>query len=823
MKISYYWLKQYIDLDLDPGKVSELLTDSGLEVEGLEKVESVKGGLEGVVIGEVITKTSHPDADRLSLTTVDIGGKELLHIVCGAPNVEAGQKVLVAKVGTTLYGFEKPLTLKKTKIKGQVSEGMICAEDELGLGTSHEGIMVLDPEAKVGTPAADFFNIEEDHVFEIGLTPNRTDAMSHIGVARDLVAVLNNKNEFYENKEKFKLNIPSVEDFIIDNQNRNFKIIIDDPVACPRYTGLTVSDVVVKESPEWLKKRLNAIGVRPINNLVDISNYVLFETGQPLHFFDADKIKNDTVIIKKLPKGTKFKTLDEVERELSGEDLMICDAEKGMCIAGVFGGISSGVTENTANLFIESANFEATTIRKTSKHHSLATDASFRFERGADPNITVYAIKRAAMLVKEIAGGVISSDIIDVYPKPLKNWHVNVKYKNIDRLVGKKINREQIKNILNDLDITVFEETDELLKLSIPTYRVDVRREADVIEEILRIYGYNNVEIHESVRSSLSYTAKPDVEKAQNFISDYLSSNGFAEIWCNSITKRAYSEIFSFLEPKNNVEILNPLSKDLNVMRQTLLFGGLESVIHNINRKNPDLMFYEFGHVYKLNPDKKQNENPLHKYEEKKHLALFLTGNTNPESWYAEEKTADFFYVKAFVNNILRKLGIQISSQRNLVSSGIFEEGLAYYSGNDIISEFGRLSKEILKYFDINQQVYYAVLNWQLLMELIKEKVITFKTIPKYPEVRRDLALLIDKKVCFSEIETLAYTTEKKLLKSVNLFDVYEGEKIDKGKKSYAISFILQDDTKTLTDKVIDKTMEKLMKVFRDNLSAIIR
>lgn len=826
MKISYNWLKQYIDVDLNADKVAELLTDCGLEVEGLEKIETVKGGLEGMIIGEVITKVKHPQADRLSLTSVDIGEKEILNIVCGAPNVEAGQKVVVAKVGCTLYGFEKPLTLKKTKIRGETSEGMICAEDELGLGLSHEGIMVLDPTTKVGTSAKEHFNIEDDYIFEIGLTPNRTDAMSHIGVARDLAAVLNNKNEFYQKKENIpaRFQIPSLEDFKTDNQDRNFKIIIEDTTACPRYTGLSVSGVTVKASPNWLKNRLNAIGVRPINNLVDISNYVLFETGQPLHFFDADKIQDDTVIIKKLPKGTNFITLDGTERELNGEDLMICDPQKGMCIAGVFGGTSSGVTESTTNLFIESAYFDATTIRKTSKYHGLATDASFRYERGADPNITVYAIKRAAMLIKEIAGGAVSSDIIDAYPEAIQTCKISVSYKNIDRLIGKSINKEHIKHILNDLDIEIIEDKNDSLILSIPTYRADVRREADVIEEIMRIYGYNNIEIKESLRSSLAYSSKPNIEKAQNTISDYLSSNGFSEIWCNSITKSEYSEKNTFLKPEQNVKILNPLSKDLNVMRQNLLFGGLETVLYNLNRKNSDLHLYEFGQTYKLLTDKKNQNDVLVKYEEIKHLSLFLTGKTSKESWYSDEKEVNFFYTKAFVNNILKRFGIDVTSAQSMQSSsGIFSEGLVYYSEQEVIVEFGLLASNILKQYDITQEIYYADFNWDVVIKLLKGSETSFSTIPKYPEVRRDLALLVDKKVQFSEIEEIAYQTEKHLLEAVNLFDVYEGNKIEESKKSYAVSFVLQDKNKTLTDKIIDKTMNKLIRAFQENLSADLR
>lgn len=826
MKISYNWLKQYIDINLSPEKVAELLTDCGLEVEGLEKIETVKGGLAGLIIGEVITKTKHPEANKLSLTTVNIGEKDFLRIVCGAPNVEAGQKVVVATVGSTLYGFEKPLTLKKAKIRGEISEGMICAEDELGLGSSHDGIMVLDPDTTVGTQARVHFNIEDDYVFEIGLTPNRTDAMSHIGVARDLAAVLNNMNEYYlkSNSIPTSYKIPSVKKFKTDNQDRIFKIIIEDTVACPRYTGLSISGIKVGTSPDWLLNKLNAIGIRPINNLVDISNYVLFETGQPLHFFDADKIQDDTIIIKKLAKGTKFITLDETERELNGEDLMICDPKKAMCIAGVFGGNSSGVTESTRNLFIESANFDSTTIRKTSKYHGLATDASFRFERGADPNITVYAIKRAAMLVKEIAGGEVSSDIIDVYPKPIQPWSITVFYKNIDRLIGKSLDKEHIKNILKDLEIEIIEDKNDRLILNIPTYRIDVKREADVIEEILRIYGYNNIEIHESLRSSLSYNSKPNIEKAQNTISDYLSSNGFSEIWCNSITKSRYSEKNPFLNEEQNVKILNPLSKDLNVMRQTLLFGGLETISYNLNRKNPDLHLYEFGQTYKLLTDKNYQDDTLAKYQESKHLSLFLTGKTSKESWYSDTKELNFYYTKAFVNNILKRFGIEVASVKNLqTSSGIFSEALAYFSGQKIIVEFGLVTANIIKQFDINQSVYYADFNWDVVIKLLKGRETTFTPISKFPVVRRDLALLVDKNVQFSEIEGLAYQSDRYFLKEINLFDVYEGDQIDASKKSYAISFILQDENKTLTDKIIDKTMNKLIRTFQERLSAIIR
>jgi len=815
MKISYNWLKNYINTELSVQEISKILTDTGLEVEGIEEFESVKGGLEGLVIGKVVSCAKHPDADKLSVTKVDVGTGEELPIVCGAPNVAEGQKVVVATVGTTLYSGNEDFKIKKAKIRGEVSEGMICAEDEIGLGASHDGIMILDESAKIGTPAKEYFNIESDTVFEIGLTPNRIDGASHIGTARDLAA-------FLSQTQKTELLKPSVDDFKVENNNLPIEIIVENTEACPRYTGVTISNVKIEPSPEWLKNRLKAIGLNPINNLVDISNFVLHETGQPLHFFDADKIEGNKVIIKTLPKGTPFITLDETERKLSADDLMICNENNGMCIAGVFGGISSGVTENTKNIFIESAHFNSVFVRKTAKRHDLHTDASFRFERGSDPNITVYALKRAALLIKEIAGGEISSEIVDVYPEPVSDYKVDLTFHNLKRLIGKEIEKEKVKNILTSLDIKIVAEDNEKLSLEVPTYRVDVQREADVIEEILRIYGYNNIEISEHVNSSLSYSQKPDKEKIQNTISDILSANGFNEIMCNSLTKADYYEKLESYKPENLVNIVNPLSNDLNVMRQTLLFGGLESVVYNINRRNSDLKLYEFGNCYSLRIT--ESENPLKKYNEEQHLAIFIAGNKTEESWIMKEEPTSFFFLKSYVENILEKLGFdldQIESEE--VPSDIFAEGLTYLSNKKHLVQFGILHKKILKKFDIDTKVYFAEFNWNNVLKSTAKNTIRYTEIPKYPEVRRDLALLIDKDVKFNLIKNFAYKSERKLLKKVSLFDVFEGEKLGANKKSYAVSFVLQDENKTLTDKQIDKIMNNFISVYEKELNAQIR
>ena len=824
MTISNNWLKNYLNFNLNPEQLSELLTDCGLEVESLEHWQSVKGGMEGIMIGEVKTCAKHPDADRLSITTVDVGTGELLPIVCGAPNVAAGQKVVVATVGTTLYSGDESFVIKKAKLRGQPSEGMICAEDEIGLGTSHEGIMVLDPKAKVGTPAAEYFEITEDYIFEIGLTPNRTDAMSHIGVARDIKAVLENLDFQSGNKKERELHLPKVDGFKPDNINLDIPVVIENPEACPRYLGVTLSGLEVKESPAWLKNRLNAIGLRPINNIVDITNYVLHETGQPLHAFDADEITGNMVLVKKMPEGTPFITLDEIERKLTANDLMICNTEEGMCIGGVFGGIKSGVTEKTKNIFLESAYFDPVHIRKTSKHHDLQTDASFRFERGVDPEMTLYALKRAAMMMKEIAGGTISSEIKDEGKKAFEKVRLDVTWKNITRLIGKELGKNTIENILKSLEFEIHNVNENGLTVSVPLYRVDVTREADVIEEILRIYGYNNVEIPTHQNSAVAHISKPEPEKVRKIAFEFLSNNGFNEIMNNSLTKGSYYENSEAFEAKESVQILNPLSRDLNVMRQSLLFGGLETIIYNQNRKSPDLKLFEFGTVYKKNKDISKSEQVTKKYSESLYLSIFTTGSNQNESWNTETRSTDFFDLKAILTNLLHRLGTPITRfQLEPTEMAYFSQGLKGELEGNQVFEIGKIADSVLKQFDIKEAVFHVNLNWDALFKKVDPEQTGFTELPKFPEVRRDLALLIDQSVTFAEIEKLAFETERKLLKKVNLFDVYEGKNIEPGKKSYAVSFTLLDEQKTLTDKVIDKTMKRLIQVYQQKLNATIR
>jgi len=817
MKLSYNWLKQYIDMDVDPQELSRILTDIGLEVEGLEKFQSVKGGLEGIVIGEVLTCERHANADKLSVTTVQVGDK-VLPIVCGAPNVAKGQKVLVATVGTTLYDGDNEFKIKKSKIRGEVSEGMICAEDELGLGTSHDGIMVLDSDAPVGKPAKDYINIEEDWVYEIGLTPNRADAASHIGSARDLVAGLN-----WLKSGNYKLNIPSVDNFKVDNHDLDIDIEVEDTEACPRYTGVTISGITVEESPEWLKNRLNAIGIRPINNIVDITNFVLHETGHPLHAFDAAKIKGNKVVVKKLPSETPFVTLDEMERKLHVDDLMICNVEGGMCIAGVFGGAESGVTVNTTSIFLESAYFDPTHIRKTSKRHVLQTDASFRFERGADPNITEYALKRAALLIKDIAGGQISSEIKDVYPKTIEKWTVDISFDRVTRLIGKEIEKDIIVKILEDLDIEVLATSHEGLKLLIPTFKVDVRREVDIVEEILRVYGYNNIEIPEKVNSSVSLRQKPDLERIQNMVADYLVGQGFTEIMNNSLTKAAYIEKSAVFDQDHSVELLNPLSTDLNIMRQTLLFGGLEVINYNQNRKINDLKIFEFGKIYKRK-SAATIKTGVKNYFEEKHLALFTTGKMETENWNSSHAKTDFYTAKGIVESIIKRLGIdrkKITMTEN--SSDDFAYTLDYVVNDNVVVSVGEVSKKLLKLFDIKQRVYVADFNWDKIINLIPAHDLTYRAISKFPAVRRDLALIVDKAVTFESLEQVASKAERKILKEVGIFDIYEGDKIPEGKKSYALSFVLQDENKTLTDKIIDKAMRRIQQALETEAGVQLR
>lgn len=818
MKISYNWLKEYIKIDIDPHDLSEILTGIGLEIEGVEEWESVRGGLKGVVIGEVLTCKKHPDADKLSVTTVDIGQPEPLSIVCGAPNVAAGQKVPVAVAGTTLYRGEETLELKKTKIRGEVSEGMICAEDELGLGENHDGIMVLDSSAVPGTPASEYFRVVHDTIFEIGLTPNRIDSGSHFGVARDLAAYLslNSGNGYAAVK-------PSVDSFRSDSNTSGFEVIVENSRDCPRYSGITISGVKIGESPEWLKTRLRSIGLNPISNVVDITNFVQHEIGQPLHAFDADKVTGKKVIIKNQPDKTRFVTLDGLERSLSQRDLMICNEEEGMCIAGVFGGIKSGVTSETRNIFLESAHFNAVSIRKTSKRHSLQTDASFRFERGTDPNITVWALKRAAMLMKELAGGKISSDIIDIYPDKIKNLTTEVNFRNIDRLIGKKIGKETIRKILSLLDFIILDEDEDKMLLEIPAYRVDVRLEADVIEEILRIYGYNNVEINNHVNSTLTYIEKPDMEKAVNTVSDLLSANGFAEIMCNSLNPAAWYEDNSDFDAGQLVTLANPLSSDLNAMRKSLLYGGLSSVIWNINRQCYDLRLYEFGNCY-FRTGHGTAVPSVNDYTERRSLDLFITGKTGKESWNSKTGPSDFYHIKSATEMIFSRLGIDTVLLTNGEShKKYFSESITYVINNKVLAETGKLSKSMLSRFDIGQDVFYSHIDWDQVLKMIGRKPVQFSELPKYPAVRRDMAMLLDRDIRFISIRDIAFRTERNVLREVNLFDVYESDSLGAGKKSYAVSFILRDDLRTLTDKNIDKVMDNLRRAFEKELGAKIR
>ncbi|MDH7914357.1 phenylalanine--tRNA ligase subunit beta [Winogradskyella sp. SYSU M77433] len=808
MKISYNWLKQFLNIEWDAEKTGELLTDLGLEIEGIERYESVKGGLEGIVVGEVLTCVQHPNADRLKLTTVNIGAEAPVQIVCGAPNVAAGQKVPVATVGTTLYTPEgEAWQIKKGKIRGEESHGMICAEDELGLGESHDGIMVLDADLKVGTPAAAIFDIENDQVFEIGLTPNRADAMSHYGVARDLKAGLLQK------EVQLELITPSVSSFHVDARALRVEVDVQDHDRAPRYCGLTISGLKVAPSPEWLQHRLKSIGLSPINNVVDATNYVLHELGQPLHAFDAHKISGNKIEVKTCKAGTKFTTLDEVVRELHEDDLMICDADKPMCIAGVFGGIDSGVTEHTTNIFLESAYFDPVSIRKTAKRHGLNTDASFRFERGIDPNITEYALKRAALLIKEIAGGEITSDIIDAYPKKIKDFEVRLSFDNAKKLIGEEIPKETIKSILTSLEIKVNNVTEAGLGLTVPAYRNDVQREADIIEEILRVYGYNNIKTTEKLNASISNSSRFEDYKLQNIIGNQLVSQGFYEIMANSLTSPKYVELSEGLNTDHNVKMLNPLSNDLEVMRQSLLFSGLEAVAHNINRRRTDLKLFEFGKTYHQYDDNR---------EEHKHLSIFVTGNKSEERWNSPENPSDFFYLKGTIEAVLQRLGLTRLKSAPTKES-MLSEGMSFSIRKKNLVDFGLVKKSVLKHFGISQNVLFADFNWDNVLEMAQHNKIKFNDIPKYPEVRRDFALLLDKNVTFEDIHTIAKKTEKQLLKNVNLFDVYEGKNLPAGKKSYAVSFTLQDELKTLTDKQIDKIMNKLQSNFENKLGAELR
>ena len=806
MKISYNWLKQFIKIDWSSQKTGELLTDLGLEVEGITSYESVKGGLKGVVVGHVLTCEKHPNADRLKLTTVDVGGELPLQIVCGAPNVAAGQKVPVATIGTTLYTKEgEAWEIKKGKIRGEESQGMICAEDELGLGKNHDGIMVLSDSLKPGTPCAEVFDIENDEVFEIGLTPNRADAMSHFGVARDLKAGL-------EQKEIQKqLVTPSTSNFSIDNRSLKIDVEVKDSQLAPRYCGVTISNLIVQESPHWLKNRLKAIGLSPINNIVDVTNYVLHELGQPLHAFDASKIKGNKIEVKTLPTGTKFRTLDDVDRELHEEDLMICDVEKPMCIAGVFGGIHSGVTEHTTSIFLESAYFNPVSIRKTAKRHGLNTDASFRFERGIDINMTEYALKRAALLIREIAGGDISSEVVDLYPKRFQERHVFLTFDKINSLIGQEIPRDSIKSILASLEIKVNNVTESGLGLTIPNYRVDVEREVDVIEEILRVYGYNNINYKEKLTASIAKTSKFENHRVQGIVGNMLAAQGFYEIMTNSLAAVDSHQVLG--SDQRPVKMLNPLSSDLSELRTSMLLSGLQAISYNLNRQTTDLKLFEFGKTY----HKVGNEN-----QERRHLSIFITGERAESNWTLTSRKSDFFFLKGIVESLMHRLGLtDISITPD--TSKIFAEGLQCYKNSRLLGSYGSINKPLLKKFDIKQEVFFADFDWDAILEIMDTQNIVFKGIPKFPEVNRDFALLLDESTSFQQVYDLAWSTERKLLKNVSLFDVYTGKNLPKGKKSYAVSFTLQDDEKTLTDNQIDKIMSKLLARYQKELGAELR
>lgn len=819
MNISYNWLKDYVNFDLTPEELSAALTSIGLETGGIEEVQAIKGGLNGLVIGKVLTCIDHPNSDHLHITTVDLGEAEPAQIVCGAANVAAGQYVVVATLGTVLYSGDESFTIKKSKIRGVESFGMICAEDEIGIGTSHGGIIVLPEPVKPGTPAKEYYNIKSDYILEVDITPNRIDAASHYGVARDLAAYLAHRGH------DGGLHRPSVDGFAIDRKDGGIAVEVENHEACIRYSGVTVRNVKVAESPDWLKQRLSAIGLRPINNVVDITNYLLHGTGQPLHCFDLNRIAGGKVIVKPAKEGDKFVTLDEVERTLTANDLMICNAEEPMCIAGVFGGLKSGVTTETTDIFLESACFNPTWVRKTARRQGLNTDSSFRFERGVDPNDTLYALKRAAMLVKELAGGEICGDIVDIYPSPVAPFPVTLTYEKIDTLIGKHIPADTVKNILRSLEIEIVGETESELTLRVPTYRVDVQRDVDVIEDLLRIYGYNHVEISDRIHSSLSYKTPTDqAHQFLNLVSEQLTGCGFNEIMNNSLTCGAYYDDLQCWPRAHCVSLLNPLSNDLNVMRQTLLFGGLESISHNINHRRANLRFYENGNCYYFNPEAHNDEKILSGYSEERHFALWLTGNRVEGSWAHPDEKSTVYEMKAYVENIFARLGIAGDVMAVQTSDEVYSVALTYSNrGGKLLGKMGLVSHKILKRFDIDADVAFAELNWDALMKMAAKHAVLFSDLPKFQAVKRDLALLVDNSVAFADIEKVARESERKLLKEVYLFDVYEGKNLPEGKKSYAVTFMLQDENKTLNDKQIDAIMHKIIANLQQKLEAQLR
>ena len=819
MNISYKWLKEYVDFDLTAQQVCDALTSTGLEVDALEEVQSIKGGLKGLYVGKVLTCEAHPNSDHLHVTTVDLGKGEPSQIVCGAPNVAAGQKVIVADLGCVLYDGDKEFVIKKSKLRGVESNGMICAEDEIGIGNDHSGIIVLPDDAVVGTPAAEYYHLESDWLIEVDITANRADGLSHWGVARDLYAWL------LSNDYETEMHRPDCSKFKVDNHDLPIEVVIENQEACKRYACVSITGCEVKESPDWLKNKLTTIGLRPINNIVDITNYIMMAYGQPLHCFDADMVKGHKIVVKTMPEGTPFQTLDGVEHKLSDRDLAICNAEDPMCIAGVFGGKGSGTYETTKNVVLESAYFHPTWIRKSARRHGLSTDASFRFERGIDPNGTIYALQQAAILCQELAGGKVSMDIVDVYPKPIKNAVVELKYDYVNRLIGKNLSSGVIKYICRALDMEVKFENEQGLSLEIPAYRVDVQRPCDVVEDILRIYGYNNVEIPTQLKSSLVIKGDEDRKhKLANLISEQLVGEGFNEILNNSLTKAAYYEDEQNANP-TLVRIMNPLSSDLNVMRQTLLFGGLESIQHNVNRKRQNLRFFEFGNIYTFDPEKKNDDDPMQAYKEQYHAALWVTGKRVEGSWAHKNEDSTFYELSAYVENILRRIGVKPGmTVRKKSENCIFSSGLTIENrGGKKLVEMGIIAKKLQKQFGLDNPVYYAEMNWTALMKVIKKNEVLYTEISKFPAVSRDLALLVDNSVEFAQIEQIARQTEKKFLKKVELFDVYEGDKLPAGKKSYAVNFILQDEEKTMGDKQIDAIMQKLIANIKKQLNAELR
>lgn len=820
MNISYKWLKEYVDFNLTPQEVCDALTSTGLEVGALEEVQSIKGGLKGLYVGKVLTCELHPNSDHLHVTTVDLGHENPSQIVCGAPNVAAGQKVIVADLGCVLYDGDKEFVIKKSKLRGVESCGMICAEDEIGVGTSHDGIIVLPEEAVVGTPAAEYYNLESDWLIEVDITANRSDALSHWGVARDLYAWL--KQNGYETS----LHRPDCEAFCVDNHDLEVDVEIENTEACRRYACVSVTGCEVKESPEWLQNKLRVIGLRPINNIVDITNYIMMAYGQPMHCFDADMVKGHKIVVRTQPEGTKFVTLDGVEHTLGTHDLSICNAEEPMCIAGVFGGKGSGTYETTTNVVLESAYFHPTWIRKSARRHGLSTDSSFRFERGVDPNATIYALKQAAILCKELAGGKVSMEIRDEYPNPIENAKVRLEYNYVNTLIGKVLEPDTIKSICQSLEMTITAEDAQGLDIEVPAYRVDVQRPCDVVEDILRIYGYNNIEIPTQLKSCLVIKGDEDKKhKLANLVSEQLVGSGFNEILNNSLTRGAYYENRNEWPADNSVKIMNPLSSDLCVMRQTLLFGGLESIEHNAKRKNGNLRFFEFGNVYRFDSERQNDENPMAAYNEQNHLALWVTGKRVEGSWAHADEDSSFYELASYVENIFSRIGLNPGmTVRKKSQNDIFVSGLTIENrGGKKLVEMGILAKKVLKDADIDRPVYYAEMNWTALMKVIRKNEVLYTEISKFPAVSRDLALLVDEKVEFAEIEQIARQTEKKLLKSVELFDVYEGKNLPQGKKSYAVNFILQDETKTLNDKQIEAIMSKLTTNLKNKLGAELR